>query len=572
VAQPRIPSIDELLAGDADSYLAKIAKLPAPLVAEVEKQLKQLYSRIGAHSDIPSTPIEMAIRNPRYRWMDTPHFRFLGEKAAESIEFLEPTIVSMPPRCGKSTTLSQWTPFWALAKNPELSILFVSYETNFARRWGLKTRQLVELHGHEYGLKLNPRQTAADNWELESGGGMSTVGVGGGIGGKPAKLFILDDLLKDQEEARSTVQRENAWEWWQMTAMQRIEPDTAVFAIGTRWNEDDILARMISASKSGAGPRFNVISLPALAEENDPIGRAVGDPLWPERFSKAWWEARRSNVSDYVWSAVYQQRPTPPRGNIIDPAWWRYYRLSELPGEFDQIIQSWDLALDAQKRTDSYHCGGVLARKGALVFLLAAFHEHCDINKVMSQILDWNQLYPKARTKLIERAISGPAVVQMLQHQVSGMTPWPPKGTRKDSKEGCLHAILPDIRSGNVLLPLNYDGSRPKWVDDMTGEVSSFPHAPHDDWVDMLSMGVAFLLPSARRAISDAHAEALALKRPETSEQEHARSLHSIISKVAKPRMDAMRKLQARDDASPFPTSTIDSSKLRSGRGVRKVW
>lgn len=574
MAQPKIPPIEELLGEDSDARLRDVAKLPAPLMAEVAKQLRQLYSHLGARSDIPATPVEMAIRNPRYKWMDTPHIRFLGEKAAEAIEFLEPTIVCMPPRCTKSTTISQWTPFWALAKNPELQILFVSYEANFARRWGLKTRQLVELYGSEYGLKLNPKQTAADNWELESGGGMATTGVGGGVGGKPAKLFILDDLLKDHEEARSDVQRENAYEWWKMTAMQRIEPDTAVFAIGTRWHEDDVLARMIADSESGDGLHFNVISLPALAEENDPIGRAVGDPLWPEKFSKDWWEKRKRNVSDYIWSAVYQQRPTPPSGNIVDPNWWRYYRLSELPSDFDQLVQSWDLALDAKKKTDSYMCGGVLARKGALVFLLDAFHEHCSINKVVDKIIEWDKLYPKARTKLIERAISGPALVQMLQNRVSGMTPWPPKGIRKDSKEGCLNAIAPDIRSGNVLLPLNYDGTKPKWVDELSGEVSSFPRAPHDDWVDMLSQGVAFLLPSARRAMNDAHSEALATKKAQTTVEQHTARIHAMIAKLAKPRMDAIKRIQRREDRSPIPFATIDTGKLRVSKrgGVAKMW
>ena len=572
MAQPRIPSIDELLHGDAASYLAKIAKLPAPLVAEVEKQLKQLHAHLGARSDVPPTPVEMAIRNPRYKWMDLAHLRFLGETAAEAVELAQPTIVCMPPRHGKTMTCGVWTPFWALAKNPETSILYVSYEKTFARRWGLRVRQLVELYGHEYGLKLSASQTAADNWELESGGGMQCVGAGGGISGKAARLLICDDLVKDDEEARSDLQRENMWEWWETTVLQRIEPDTAVFVIGTRWHEDDIIGRLIAHSQSGEGINFNVVSIPALAVESDPLGRAPGEALWEEKFSKKWCEKRKSRVSAYVWSAVYQQQPSPPGGNMVDPEWWRYYRLSELPTEFDQMIQSWDLSLDALKKKDSYHCGGVLGRKGAMVYILAGFHEHCDINRVMSEILEWSQLYPKARTKLVERAISGPALVQMLQHRVSGMTSWPPKGQRKDSKEACLNAIVPDIRSGNVLLPLSHDGTKPRWVEEFIEELRQFPRAPHDDWVDMTSQGVAFLLPSARRSINDAHAEALASKRPETSEQQHTSALHALITKIAKPRMDAIKRIQARDDASPVPFVTIDGSKLRPGRSVRKMW
>jgi len=573
MAQPKVPPVEELLSGDPESYLRKISKLPAPLVEVVKDQLEHLLSQLGVRSNIPTTPIEMAIRNPRYRWMDLRHLRFLGEIVTESIELLQPTIVCMPPRNCKTTTVGVWTPFWALARNPELSILYVSYEKNFARKWGLRVRQLIELYGAEYGLKLSTSQTAADNWKLESGGGMECVGAGGGISGKDAKLLICDDLVKDDEAARSDLQRDNLWDWWESTVIQRIEPDTAVFVIGTRWHEDDIIGRLLAHSKTGEGMDFRLVSLPALAMENDPLGRSPGDPLWPDRFSKEWCEKRRERVSPYVWSAVYQQLPSPPGGNMVDPEWWRFYRPTELPTDFDQMIQTWDLGLDAKTKKDSYHCGGVLGRLGALVYLLEIYREHSDINKVIEKILDWNQRYPKARTKLVERAISGPAVAQMLQHRVSGMTPWPPKGQRKDSKEACLNAIIPDIRSGNVLLPLTFNGSRSRVIDEFIDELRQFPRAPHDDQVDMVSQGVSFLLPSARRAIDAAHAEALDTRRTQTVQEEQTRALHSHIAQIAKPRMDALKRIQRAADRSPIPFLTIDGGKLRErGRSTPKMW
>lgn len=571
MAQARIPPID-LLYTDPERFLDEVSKLPTPLVSEVLDQLKHLSTQIGEKSKAAPTPVELAIANPRYRWMDTLHLRALGEIVAEAVELAKPTIVCMPPRSAKSTTCSVWTPFWALVRDPEIQILFISYEANFARRWGLRTRQLVELYGDEYGLKLDPHQTAADNWLLTSGGGMTTVGAGGGLSGKPADLLICDDLIKDSIEASSEIVRETTWEWWESTAVQRIEPTTAVFVIGTRWHEDDVIGRMLKHAHEGDGIPFELISLPALAEEDDALGRAPGDALWPEHFSKGWWEKRRDSVSPYVWSSVYQQHPSPPGGNMVDPAWWRFYRPSELPQDLEQEIQSWDLSLDAEKKTDSFHCGGVLGRKGALVYIRDAFHEHCGIDKVMTRIRDWNMTYPKARTKLVERAVSGPAIAQMLRFTVGGMTPWPPKGVRKMSKEACLDAVIPDIRSGNVLLPLTHSGAKPKWVQELTEELRQFPRAAHDDYVDMVSQGVGFLLPSARRHVEDAHEAALGMKGEVTSQQQHTRMLHGMITALAKPRMDAIKRMQDQEDRSPIPYLRIDLDQLRVGRATRKLW
>jgi len=572
VAQPRIPPIEDLLR-DPDAYIQQIAKLPTPLVVEVENQLKALHSRLGSNADVPATPVEMAIRNPRYKWMDVKHLRFLGEVVAQAVEFCEPTIVCMPPRNAKTTTCSVWTPFWALARNPELSILFITYEANFARRWGLRVRQLVELYGHEYGLKLNPRQTAADNWETEQGGGMQTVGAGGGVSGKAAGLLICDDLVKDDEAARSEILREKLWQWWDNTAVQRIEPDTGVFIIGTRWHEDDIIGRLLEHSKDGSGVKFNLVSLPALAIENDPLGRTPGDPLWPEHFSKDWLERRKRDQSPYVWSAVYQQSPSPPGGNMVDPDWWRFYRLSELPGEFDDMCQSWDLGLDSEKRSDSYHCGGVFGRKGAIVFVLDVWRAHCGIDGVIAKIMEWSKVYPKARTKLIERSLAGPALAQMLRSRVGGMTPWPPKGSRKESKEACLQAIVPDIRSGNVVLPLTLSGNRPHWVEEFIEELRQFPRAAHDDQVDVASQGVGFLLPSARQNLAAAHDEALATQPPESPIAQHNKLLHDMIAKLGKPRLDALRRAQERADRGMVTNLRIDTASLREKPRVgAKLW
>lgn len=570
----------------------RAGRLPAPLIARLNEQLKRVLQAMGGADNVPADPVSLAISKPKYAWMDTPHIRYLGEEVAAVVERSGAIVVCMPPRHAKTHTCSIWTPFWYLAQFPEDQVFFLSYEANFARKWGAKVRNLVELYGEEFGLELNPKKTAGDDWELTSGGGMNTSGVGGGIGGKPAKLLIADDLLKNQDEANSADQREKVWDWWESTVLQRVEPDTTIILIGTRYHEDDIIGRVLAHSASGDGHRFDNITLRAKAEADDPLNRTIGEGLWtdhPHRggvWGQEFYDSREASVSPYVWQSVYQQRPSPPGGNIVDPEWWRFYRPSELPTSFDQELQTWDLSLDSLKKSDSYHCGGVLSRKDALVYVRDAFHEHCDINRVIATIVGWNRIYPGAKTKLVERSLAGPALVQTMRSHVSGMVAWPPKGRQKESKEACLDACVPDIRSGNVVLPLRADGSKPKWVEELIEELRTFPRAPHDDYVDMLAQGLNFLLPSARYAIDRAHEQAKAVTQPLTTAEAHVQLLHKLAGQLAEPKLGQLRRQgqqgrgMAPGQVLPFAqqqskSKTVESLIASAGRRVtrsRGMW
>ena len=310
--------------------------------------------------------------------------------------------------------------------------------------------------------------------------------------------------------------RDKLWEWWDGTALQRLEPGTPVVCIGTRYRTDDLMGQMLAQSEAGTGLAFERIILPAKALEGDALGRKPGEGLWLDNprigYTQDFYDKIERNVSPFAFASVYQQNPTPPGGNMVDPDWWGYYRPSEMPRDFDQEVQSWDLSLDSSKKTDSYHAGLIVARKGAMIYVRDTFHEHCGIDKVMDQILAWNRIYPTARQKLVERATAGVAVVQMLRTRVPGMIAWPPKGRQKGSKEACLDACIPDIRSRNILLPLNPDGSKPKWVQEFIHELQLFPKGQHDDWVDSFSQAVGYLLPQVRSVTSRDHTDALAMK------------------------------------------------------------
>ena len=237
----------------------------------------------------------------------------------------------MPPRHGKSELISRYLPAWFVGTFPDRKVILVTSEADFAADWGRQARAALEENAGLFGVAIDQESRAANRWNIKGReGGMRTAGVGGPITGKGADLLIVDDTIKNAEEAVSETYRDKNWDWWQTTAYTRLEPEGAAIVVHSRWHTDDLIGRILKESKE----QWRVINLPALAEENDPLGRQPGEALWPERFPKAALENIRDNQALYWWSALYQQRPTK-HGTI------------EWPGEyFDDGIwfDEWPLA------------------------------------------------------------------------------------------------------------------------------------------------------------------------------------------------------------------------------------
>lgn len=150
---------------------------------------------------------------------------------------------------------------------------------------------------------------------------MLTAGVGGPLTGRGADVLIIDDPIKNAEEAHCDTYRERTWDWYRSVAYTRLEPRGSVIVIATRWHEDDLIGRLIRAEPTA----WRLLSLPALAEEDDSLGRPPGAPLWPDRYPAPVLEETRRVVGEYYWSAQYQQRPTPAGGRIFKREWFRTF-------------------------------------------------------------------------------------------------------------------------------------------------------------------------------------------------------------------------------------------------------
>jgi len=300
------------------------------------------------------TPGLMARHCSGGRWKMARHLSAIDAMVTDLIRRQTDSIllIEAPPQHGKSEFISRYLPAWYLGRYPDRRVILCSYEANFARSWGRKARDVLTEYGQDlFGVRVSQAQSAAVDWEIEgTGGGMVTAGVGGPITGRGAHLLIIDDYIKNSEQAVSEAIRENQWDWFGSTALTRCEPGSLVIVMATRWHKDDISGRIIRMAESGDGPPVYRLRLPAIAGERDQIGRRPGEALWPERWSVEKLESKRSSMERYWWNALFQQDPTR-HGRTEWPD--SYFGPSIWAASLPETWESRVVAVDPSKGRDS---------------------------------------------------------------------------------------------------------------------------------------------------------------------------------------------------------------------------
>lgn len=298
-----------------------------------------------------ATPAGFAWQASQERWVPAEHLLLLSQKIVDVAAGRIPRLmVFMPPRHGKSELISRYTPAWFLGRWPDKRVILCSYGDTFAATWGRQARDVFsENCPGLFGVEVNKETAGGGEWSVAGHrGGMVTAGVGGGITGKGAHLMIIDDPVKNSQDAASETMQQTQIDWWKSTARTRLMPGAGVILVMTRWHEADLAGRLIKSWKDEDGDEWEILSLPGLAEERctvsypssktldlgpDPLGRAPGEPLWDRRqvgdtlvgYSREDLEATRRAQGSYWFSAMYQQRPAAAEGNLWKREHFRYY-------------------------------------------------------------------------------------------------------------------------------------------------------------------------------------------------------------------------------------------------------
>lgn len=246
------------------------------------------------------------------------HRLLLSELEAVERGECDRLMVLMPPGSAKSTYASMLFPAWYMARNPGHSVISASHTAELAERFGRRVRNLISEHGITLGVALSPDNQAAGRWETTDHGEYYAAGILGPITGRRADLAIIDDPVKSRQEADSDVVSSRIWEWWKADLSTRLKPNARVVLIMTRWSETDLGGRVLDDMRAGGKP-WKVLRLPMEAERDDPLGRAAGEPLWPEWFTQDMRKEAKRDVR--TWSALYQQSPAPETGSYFLSEW-----------------------------------------------------------------------------------------------------------------------------------------------------------------------------------------------------------------------------------------------------------
>ncbi len=388
-------------------------------------------------------------------------------------------MLSVPPRHGKSELVSKYFPAWYLGTHPDNRIILASYEAGFASAWGRKARNLLEEHGHLFNVEVSADNSAADNWSIQGReGGMMTAGVNGPATGKGANFLLIDDPVKNYEEAHSLTYRERAWSWFTSTAYTRLEPQGSIVLIMTRWNEDDLAGRVLSQLTH---ENWQEIRIPAIAEANDVMGRSLGEALWPQRFPIHRLRIIEKTLGSYLFSALYQQRPTPDEGGMFKRAWFTQFVDLEAVPKDAQFVRYWDKS--GTVNGGDYSVGILMACHDDTYYVCdevrGQWSAHAR-NQIIEQTADLDSQWCKKYQIGIEQepGSGGKESAEYSVKQLAGYSVFVDRVT--GAKEDRARPFSSQCEGGNVRLVRSKKNWNREYIEEMVG----FPNATNDDRVD----------------------------------------------------------------------------------------
>lgn len=407
-------------------------------------------------------------------------------------------IISTAPRHGKSELVSRKFPAFLLGQNPDASIIACSYSADLASRMNRDVQRIIDSQAykelfcdttlsnpHIFATDTSHSQRNSNLFEIVNHrGSYRSTGVGGGITGMGGDYIIIDDPVKNREEADSPTYRDKVYDWYTSTLYTRLEKDGCILLTMTRWHEDDLAGRLLQKMQQEDADQWTVLNLPAVCEYPKPAYdiREEGQALWAWKYDEKALAKIKTAIGSRDFTALYQQRPSPGEGGTFKRGWWKYY--TALPNDLCDFVQSWDCAFKGKDSSD-FVVGQVWARQGANRYLLDQVRGRMGFTETLQAMRNLSAKWPQAIRKLVEDKANGPAVIDVLKRELTGLVPVEPLG----GKIARANAAAPAIEAGNVYLP---DPKIAPWVGDFVEEHVKFPNDIHDDQVDAQSQANAY--------------------------------------------------------------------------------
>lgn len=435
------------------------------------------------------------------------HLIYLENKIMQSlIRGNARIIINMPPRHGKSEYLSKYLPAWHLINYPDKRIIITSYGADLAKHWSRQVKDIIINYGKNFGIGINPSNASASGFTLKNHiGGVQAVGIEGALTGKGADLIIIDDPIKNDKQANSSKMRDRLWEWYKATLYTRLEPKGSIILIMTRWHEDDLCGRIINEPNNNNNNKKNnnnweIIILPAIAENVCPLSRKIGEPLWAERFNIDKLNELKAEIGNYWFDALYQQKPSNVNGGIFKVQEFKYFKFNGEDIEVNnqiikkndlKIFTTVDLAASSKENADFTVLMSFGIDNNNNIYILDVMRSHFDILNHLEIIQD---CYRKWKPVIIG--------IESIQYQNAIVRSASAKGLPvkaiKPNKDKISRALpmQAKLNCGLIYLP-----RYALWLDDFRNELASFPTGRNDDQVDCFAYINEMISPFSREFI-----------------------------------------------------------------------
>lgn len=410
-------------------------------------------------------------------------------------------MITMPPRHGKSMETSQYFPAWALGKYPWLEFIDTSYAQSLQMDFSRKIQELVKSDDYHLlfgNLGVTKKNEAIERWSLfdydkqrRTGGGVLAQGVGGPITGRGAHVFLIDDPVKNREEAESSIIREGAKAWYSSTAYTRLAPGAGVLVIQTRWHDDDLTGHLLTQMReaeremkeTGVWPedadRWKIIDFPAIATHDEKY-RLAGEALHPERYDLKALRKIKRTLAPRDWAALYQQNPQVEEGAYFQKKYIRYYKSN--PPAYLDIFCAGDLAISKADHANwsVFYVAG-LAQDGQ-VYMLEEYRGRWDSAEIIDIMFEIHRKW-KPKHFGLEKGQISLTMDAFLSRRIKEeklydlyIEELPPGKQDKELRARSFQGLM---SLGMVSWP---EGAL--WVDDAINELLRFPAGVNDDRVD----------------------------------------------------------------------------------------
>lgn len=394
----------------------------------------------------------------------------------------ERLIINLPPRSLKSTMISVALVAFLLGRDPRLRIVVASYSQELGNMLGRQTRAVMEADWYKAlfpSTRINPRRSAEHDFHTTVGGFRFATSTGGAFTGRGGDIIIVDDPLK-ADDAYSDAKRNSMLEWSRTTLFPRLDDKQhgVIIVVQQRLHEEDLSGHLLATGN------WLHLNLPAIAEEDSVVQigpgqaryhRRAGEPLDPLREPLPVLLALKRDMGSAIFSAQYQQTPTPADGDVLKLSWFRRYDAIPEGGE---LVMSVDTASKLAEHNDYSVCS-VWRVVGGRYYLEYVWRKRVDYPSLKRAVTGFADIL-KPDILLIEDKASGTGLIQDLQAEAERLPviAYEPQG----DKETRMRIQASKIEAGLVYLPREAD-----WLGDFEQEVRQFPGGKHDDQIDSMS-------------------------------------------------------------------------------------